>query len=91
MKVYLHTIDKRPAGFDGTQLVFVTKKRGSTNLLPLVKDLKTVRQQQKATIKYRKENWGEEYIQDSNMAFTDGRTTYDYVIMENEQEGGGKK
>jgi len=70
-KYYLHTIDGKPAGFDGDQICYAQKGKGWS--APLVKDLKTIRKEQKKTFKFRKK-FKEKYdkYQDE----------YDYVIVE---------
>ena len=74
VKYYLHTIKGEPAGWGGEQIIYAEKRCWKA---PLVKDLKTIRKQQKQTFKFRKQ-FGEEYdpkIQDK----------YDYVVVEVEE------
>jgi len=52
IKYYLHTIDGRPAGFDKYQICYANKNW----MAKAVKDLKTIRKEQRLTIKFRKKN-----------------------------------
>lgn len=70
-KYYLHTIKGEPAGWCGEQIVYASKRYWKA---PLVKDLKTIRKQQKATFKFRKQ-FNEDYHPKT-------QTKYDYVIVE---------
>lgn len=70
-KYYLHTLEGKPAGFDGDQIAYASKGKGW--FVPLVKDLKTIRRQQQQTFEFRKK-FNEEYDK--------YQTTYDYVIVE---------
>lgn len=51
MRYYLHTIDGKPAGFTGNQICFASKGNGWK--APLVKDLKTIRKEQRLSLKWR--------------------------------------
>lgn len=68
MKFYLHTINGRAAGFHGEQICFA--QNGCGWKAPLVKDLNTIRKQQKQTRKWRKE-----------MGYDFEPMDYDYVIV----------
>jgi len=70
-KYYLHTIEGKPAGFDGDQICYADKGKGWAS--PLVKDLKTIRKQQKKTFKFRVQ-FKEKYDKYQDK--------YDYVIVE---------
>lgn len=72
MKFYLHTLEGKPAGFDGEQICYAGKGHDRWKA-PLVQDLKTIREQQKKTFEYRKKNFKE--------TFDKYQTTYDYVIV----------
>lgn len=74
MKLYLHTIEGYPAGFDEEtgQICYAEKGKCSWYAKP-VKDLKTIRKQQSKTFKFRKQ-FKEEYDK--------YQTKYDYVIID---------
>ena len=72
MKMYLHTIEGKPAGFDGEQICYAQTGKGWH--APLVKTLKQIRREQLKTINFRKKAFGEDEI--NNLI------RYDYVIVE---------
>lgn len=49
MIYYLHTIDRKPAYFDGHQIVYATKGRA----IKLVSDLKQIKREQRASHLWR--------------------------------------
>jgi len=73
VKYYLHTINGKPAGWGGEQRTYAGKRCWRA---PLVEDLKTIRKQQRATFKFRKQ-FGEEYDPKN-------QDEYDYVVVETE-------
>ena len=70
-KYYLHTLEGKPAGFDGEQICYASKGNGW--FVPLVKDLKTIRRQQQQTFEFRKK---------LKEKYDKYQTTYDYVIVD---------
>ena len=77
MKMYLHTINGRPAGFSETdkQIVFANRNSRTKWKAKPVKDLKQIKEEQRKTFEFRKKN---------NYSFKEFE--YDYVIIEVEGE-----
>ncbi len=68
VKYYLHTMNGEPAGFGEEDKMIFFAQRGKGWGAPLVKDLKTIRKQQKISKKTR----GEEH----------NNFEHDYVVVE---------
>lgn len=53
--IYIHTIDKEPAFFDGDQIVFANAcGQGSQPIKKYAKSLKQIQDEVKKTVKYRR-------------------------------------
>ena len=77
MRMYLHTINRLPAGFSDTnkQIVFANRNSRTKWKAKPVKTLKQIKEEQKKTFEFRKKN---------NYSFDE--EDYDYVIIEVEGE-----
>ena len=73
MKLYLHTIDGRPAGFskNDKQIVYANKNTTTKWKAKPVKDLRQIKEEQKKTFEFRKKN---------NYSYEESE--YNYVIIE---------
>lgn len=70
MRLYLHTINGRPAGFGNEQICYASNNRSKWKAKP-IKDLATIRKQQKQTFEFRKEQ-----------GYSFDESEYSYVIIE---------
>lgn len=77
MKMYLHTIDGKPAGYSESnkQIVFANSNGRLKWKAKPVKDLKQIKEEQKKTFEFRKNN-----------GYSFEREEYDYVLIEVEGE-----
>lgn len=71
MKMYMHILNDKPAFFDGEQIVYMSRGR-KINKIRIVKDLKTIRRQQRLCEIFRK----------SIGCYDFNTINYSYVIIE---------